>query len=625
MAQKSQGRDRFTMALAGIAIVVVLYFAREVLVPIALAVFVAFVLAPIVRMLERWKFPRIVAVAMTVGIATVSLGGLGWLVEQQAAEVATNLHDYRANVIRKLSILRPSKQSALSKAGSAIEELGKEIAKPVEPTAEEVASAPPAEPVTVRLVEAPTPPITYLRDMLGPMLARLATGVMVVVFAIFMLLRREDLRNRLIRLIGEREMHITTPAIDDAARRLSRYLLTQSAVNAGVGTVVGLGLFLIGMPNAALWGFIIAILRFVPYVGTWLGAAFPIVLSIAVTEGWREPLLVAGIVIGAEVIGGSFVEPLLVGSGTGLSPLAVLTSAVFWAWLWGPIGLVLSTPIAVVLSVVGRHVRSLSFLNVLLGDEPVLTPEARFYQRLLAGDQEESMRIVEEFAKGMDSVEVDDSLLIPALRLAEFDRHRGELDEQQEQAVREILGAIIEDQWSRAEPGALTEAVGVMPVLCVPARDAADELTAKMLEKALAERGIASESLSAGGSPREVAERFAKLPEAVICVCALPPNALLHTRSLWRELRARCPRHRILICLWDDSLDEKSVRERIGRIPAEALTRSLKQAAEALESVVREGGGTKPEAEEKPVQHKEEGSGRIGAKKAARHERVPGS
>lgn len=600
MARNTKTSNRLSMIAGGALIVAILYFGREVLVPIALAVFVAFVLAPIVRLLEKWKLPRVVAVALTVGVATVSLGALGWLVEQQAVEVASNLHDYKANVIRKLSVLRPSKQSAISKAGSAIEELGKEISKPTEAGAEEVVqpATPLSTPMIVKLVEEPTPPITYLRDMLGPVLARIATGLMVIVFAIFMLLRREDLRNRLIRLIGEREMHLTTPAFDDAARRLSRYLLTQSVVNAGVGAVVGTGLFLIGMPNAALWGFIIAILRFVPYVGTWIGAAFPILLSIAVTEGWREPLFVAGVVIGAEVIGGSFVEPLLVGSGTGLSPLAVLTSAVFWAWLWGPIGLVLSTPIAVVLSVVGRHVRSLAFLNILLGDEPVLTHEARFYQRLLAGDHEESTRIVEEFAKDKESVEVDDLLLIPALRLAENDRHRGELDEQQEQAVRDTIGAIIEDLGSQPVPAAVESEEGLLPIICVPARDHADELSARILEKALRARGHSVETLSSRQTAREIVVDLSKRPPSVLCICALPPSALLHTRVLWQQLRIRCPQHRIVVGLWDDKLDRQLVRSRLGDVPAEAIATTVRAASDRLQERARVDAGTEmPEAE----------------------------
>lgn len=592
MARTNQRQNRLPLLFSCVLIAAVLYFAREVLVPIALAVFVAFVLAPIVRMLERWRLPRVVAVALTVGVATVSLGALGWLVEQQAVEVASNLHDYKANVIRKLSVLRPSKQSAISKAGSAIEELGKEIAKPAEGGTEGPPPPPAAvsPPMTVRIVEEATPPITYLRDMLGPVLARIATGLMVIVFAIFMLLRREDLRNRLIRLIGEREMHLTTPAFDDAARRLSRYLLTQSVVNAGVGVVVAVGLFLIGMPNAALWGFIIAILRFVPYVGTWIGAAFPILLSIAVTDGWREPLLVAGIVIGAEVIGGSFVEPMLVGSGTGLSPLAVLTSAVFFAWLWGPIGLVLSTPIAVVLSVVGRHVRSLAFLNILLGDEPVLTPEARFYQRLLAGDQEESARILEEFAKGKEPVEVYDRLLIPALGLAETDRHRGELDEQQEQAVRDTLDAIIQDLGAASEcSGQMEGAPGeAMPIVCVPARDYADELSAKILERALHERGLRAETLSSNQSTREMVEELSIRAPSVLCICALPPSALLHTRVLWQQLKVRCPEHRVVVGLWDEKLDLEQVRARLGLVADESIATSVGQASDRLGLVVAE-------------------------------------
>jgi len=582
MARAIQKQNKLPLLISCFLIAIVLYFAREVLVPIALAVFVAFVLAPIVRLLERMKLPRVAAVALTVGVATVSVGALGWLIEQQAVEVANNLHDYKSNILRKLSVLRPSKESAFGKAGTAIQELGKEMSKPEAETGAVTPEAP-KEPIGVRLVEEPTPPITYARDILGPVLARIATAAMVIVFAIFMLLRREDLRNRLIRLIGQREMHITTPAFDDAAQRLSRYLLTQSIVNAGVGTIVGVGLFLLGMPNAALWGFIIAILRFVPYVGTWIGASFPIAMALATSDGWTEPLLVAGLVIGVETLGGSFIEPMLVGSGTGLSPLAVLTSAVFWAWLWGPIGLILSTPIAVCLSVLGRHVRSLAFLNVLLGDEPVLTPEAQFYQRLLAGDQEESTRIVEEFAKGKESIiEVYDSLLIPALRLAEIDRHRGDLDEQQEQTIRDILGAIIDDLGAQNEVPLIAGSEAAEPVVCVPARDMADELSARMLEKALLSRGVKAEALSSRHSARETVEQLTKRPASVICICALPPSALLHTRVMWQQLRALSPKHRIVIGLWDDTPELENVRERLGRIPKEAIATTTKRAVESI-------------------------------------------
>jgi len=586
MARSLQPQNRLALTISFALIVAALYFAREVFIPIALAAFVAFLLAPIVTQLERVKVPRMVAVVITVGLATVSVGAIGWFVQQQAVEVASNLHDYKANIARKLSAIRPSRESAIGRAGAAIEELGREFTKPVaEGSGSGAATTEPlAEPIGVRVIAEPTPPIAYARDILGPVLAPLATAAMVVVFTIFMLLRREDLRNRLIRLIGEREMHITTPAFDDAAHRLSRYLLTQSIVNAGVGFVIAVGLFFLGVPNAPLWGVIIAILRFVPYVGTWIGAAFPIVVSFAISDGWQQPLIVAGLVIGVEVLGGSFVEPMLVGSGTGLSPLAVLTSAVFWAWLWGPVGLILSTPITVCLAVLGRHVRRLSFLNVLLGDEPVLTPEARFYQRLLAGDQEESARIVHEFAKGKESVEVYDCLLIPALRLAEVDRHGGEMDEAQELTVRDTLNAIIEDYGLQSQDPAPVDRGGLeqMPVLCVPARDSADELSAKMLEKILTGSGIRAEALSSRHSTREMVEQISKLPPSVLCICALPPSALLHTRALWQQLKQRCPEHRIVIGLWDDRLEMASVQERIGRIPAESIATKLKQAAEIV-------------------------------------------
>ena len=244
--------------------------------------------------------------------------------------------------------------------------------------------------------------------------------------------------------------------------------------------------------------------------------------------------------------------------------------------------MILSTPIAVCLAVLGRHVRSLAFLNVLLGDEPVLTPEAHFYQRLLAGDQEESTRIVEEFAKGKESIEVYDSLLIPALRLAEIDRHRGDLDEQQEQTVRDILSAIIDDLGAQNDVPLIAGSEAEEPVVCVPARDMADELSARMLEKALLSRGVKAEALSSRHSARETVEQLTKRPASVICICALPPSALLHTRVMWQQLRALSPKHRIVIGLWDDTPELENVREQLGRIPKEAIATTTKRAIESI-------------------------------------------
>ncbi|HEX8877751.1 MAG TPA: AI-2E family transporter [Phycisphaerales bacterium] len=562
----------------------ILYFAREVLIPIVLATFIAFLLAPFVRALERMRLSRAAAVIVTVAIATIGVGAVGWLVEEKAFELASQLPKYKANIINKLSVLKPLTQGVLDQAGTTIQELGSELVKSAKESSNAangaaVAQLPP-EPLPVRVVADATPPLTYASTYLGPLLARMATAGMVVVFTIFMLLRREDLRSRVIRLIGPDEMHHTTPAFDDAAQRLSRFLLVQTLLNASIGGLIGLGLFFLHVPGAALWGLVIALLRFVPYVGTMLGAAFPIALSLATSPGWTQPLQVLVLIVVVDVAFSNFVEPMVVGAGTGLSPLAVLASAVLWTWLWGPVGLILATPITVCLAVLGKHVRSLWFLEILLGTEPVLTPQAACYQRLLAGDQEEATRLVDTFAQGRTSVEVYDGLLLPALALAERDRHRGELDERREQSIRDILAVLIEDVGAR---DAALPPAGMGPVVCVPARDAADELTARMLERVLTTRGIAAETLSCTLTPREAVRSLTERPPAVVCICALPPGAMLHTRVLWHHLERVGPR--MIIGVWDDSADREALRVQLGLPSQDGLATSIKQAADEIDAL----------------------------------------
>ena len=296
----------------------------------------------------------------------------------------------------------------------------------------------------MQVVGWPYQPLELVREALGSLLSPLLTAGIVVIFAIFILLQREDLRDRLISLAGEERMDVTTQALDDTAQRISRYLLMQATVNVSMGLLVALGLWLIGLPNALLWGLLAGTLRFIPYVGIWIAAAMPILLSLAIfPHGWLAPLAVLALFAGLEILVANVVEPLLYGGSTGISPLAVLVAAIFWAWLWGPLGLLLSTPLTVCLVVLGKYVPALSFLNVLLGDEPVLDPSSRFYQRLLAADQEEAEDLAEDRLESSPLVKIYDEILVPALRLAELDHHRGRLDNGRlagmYQAVREIV------------------------------------------------------------------------------------------------------------------------------------------------------------------------------------------
>src|SRR5580658_2943806 len=372
----------------------------------------------------------------------------------------------------------------------------------------------PVSPVPVRMVPSPTSGWTSFRDLGGPILAPIGRAGIVFIFTVFMLLKREDLRNRLLRLAGLGQLNVMTQALDDAAGRVSRYILMQFLVNASFGTLFGLGLYLIGVPNPVLWGVLAAILRIVPYVGTLVAATLPFALSLAVFDGWFRPLLVFLLVAGLELTIANFVEPWLYGTHVGISSLALLVTAVFWTVLWGPAGLILATPLTVCVVVLGRYVPQLSFLHILLGDEAVLAAEAQLYQRLLAMDQLEAHSIVAQFLKGRPLVELYDSVLIPALSMAEQDRHKGAIDAAREEflflSINEMIAEFSEyqlpDSAAEEDPAAVAHAGEQLEsrIFCVPAHDRADEITAAMLAQLLEQKGFAVLSFPvAGASPHD--------------------------------------------------------------------------------------------------------------------------
>ncbi len=379
------------LTLATILVAVaILYFGKEILVPLALAILFSFLLAPLVRRLERvgvWRIPSVLLVTLT---ALAAILGIGYILGGQMVQFVDRLPEYRSAIDERIASIRSSTDGPLGRASRNIQEIGKELitTRPAAPAAAVPATQ---APVPVRVVDGPSQPLEMVRTALGSLLSPLLTAGIVAIFVIFILVQREDLRDRLIRLAGQERLDVTTQALDDTARRISRYLLMQATVNTGMGVMVALGLWLIGLPNAVLWGLLAAVLRFVPYVGIWIAAALPVVLSLAVfPHGWMAPVAVLALFLLLELLVANFVEPLLYGGSTGISPLAVLVAAIFWAWLWGPVGLLLSTPLTVCMVVLGTYVPALGFLNVLLGDQPVLDPSVRFYQRLLAGDQEEA-------------------------------------------------------------------------------------------------------------------------------------------------------------------------------------------------------------------------------------------
>ncbi len=569
-----------------------LYFAREILVPLAAAVLLSFLLTPPVRFLERWRLGRLTSVMLVFMVAVACAAGVGYVVGNQLFDVLNELPSYKANLRTKMESLRGRPGGSLAKATASVQELSKELAAPKQEVAEaprtlsktQRLAAQQAElgkPVPVELVEPPSNALQSVRNIAGPLVGPLGKVIVVVIFTIVILIKREDLRNRVLRLLGRGRLPRATQAFDDAAERVTRYLRLQFLVNIVFGGLIALGLYLIGLPSALLWGAMAGLLRFMPYLGPILGGALPTLLALAVFPGWRYPLMCLGLFLVIEMIVAYAVEPWLYGSHTGVSSLAILVSAAFWTTLWGPVGLVLSTPLTVCLLVLGRHAPQLEFLYVILGDEPVLEPEAELYQRLLALDQQEAQAVLDRAADGKTPLEIYDGILVPSLRLSEEDRHRGGLDADRENFIVQSMNEFIAKLASRHED----EGTGVeagMRVLCLPAGDRADEVTAVMLAHALQLAGIFAMVLPRADLPGDSFANVAVEPGDVICICALAPFALMNARTLSKRLRTRFPRQKILVGLWSRSGEVEDFEERLAKAFDVQVVTTLSDAMERL-------------------------------------------
>ena len=424
---------------------------------------------------------------------------------------------------------------------------------------------------------------------MGPLAGPLETAGLVIIFMAFMLVNREDLRNRLIRLGGQGQLSMMTQALEDASDRLSRYLLLQFLVNACYGLLFGLGLYVIGVPHALLWGALAALLRFVPYVGSWIATAFPIVMAVAVFPGWKHSLLTFSLFAVLELITGNVIEPWLYGAHMGISSLAILVAAIFWATLWGPVGLILSTPLTVCLILVGRYVPQMSFLEVLLGDSPALNPEELFYQRLLAMDPDEARNVAEDYLENKSLEQLYESVLIPALRLAEEDRHTDILGDRSSefisQSTRELIDDL-EDRDKRQASPAEAAADGGAPdarfanarIVCLPARDDADELVGMMLAQLLRRAGINNARFLAIGTVDNMLDEVAQGKFQIACISALPPFAVGQARSLCKRLRARFPDLAIVIGLWGFTGGVPKAQQRVGPGCTDAVATTLSEA-----------------------------------------------
>ena len=586
-----------------------LYFAREILIPLAFAVILTFVSNPVVALLEKARIGRALSVAVTVLVAMAAAGGVSWIIAVQIVDVAQDFPTYRQNIHAKMESLRIPGEGPLGLAANSLKEIGHEISSPYAPIPAAGAaaqirkqrSAPitTAAPLPVQIVPQAAGELDYLRDLVQPVVRPLAEAGLVLIFTVFMLIKRFDLRHRLFRLVGLGQINMMTQALDDAAQRVSRYLLMQILVNAGFGILFGFGLYFIGVPNPALWGAVAGILRIVPYLGTLVAAAMPIALSLAAFNSWLPPLLVFVVFAGLELIIGNFVEPWLYGTNTGISSLALLVAAIFWTVLWGPAGLILSTPLTVCVVVLGRYVPQFSFLHTLLGDEEVLGPEAQIYQRLLAMDQPEAHAIVDRFLKEKTLVEFYDSVLIPTLNMVEEDRHKGALEKTREEFLFLSINEMITElsEYQPAGDSTATEDAAVEPgadqrpnanIICLPANDRADEVSAAMLAQLLEQAGHVALSLPiAMAAPAELLALLEKRQDDVVCISALPPYAFPPARTLCRLIRERFPKLRLVVGVWGFSGDTEKAKARFERTQPDRLLTSLAQAVEQIQELLR--------------------------------------
>ncbi|MGH8595547.1 MAG: AI-2E family transporter, partial [Gammaproteobacteria bacterium] len=571
-----------------------LYFAREIAIPFALALLLSFMLTPLVARLRRWGLPRVPSVIGVVAFSFAVLGSAGYLIAGQLSALGDELPQYQRNLQKKIKALRFEEGGTLAKIGKMTHELQADIAAETkQPATSPQISSGQARPIPVETYKPEPTAAEALRDNLAALAGTLGTAGVVVIFVFYMLLNREDLRERVLRLAGPGQLHATAEALDDAGQRVSRYLVRQLLINTGYGVPIAIGLYFIGVPYAVLWGCLAIVLRFIPYLGPIIAAVLPIGLAFAVDPDWSIALYAIALFLTLELITNNLIEPWLYGTTTGISPLAILVAAVFWTWLWGLAGLFLSTPLTVCLVVLGRHVPYLEFLDVLLGDQPVLPPGARFYQRMVVNDHESAEQYAAQFLEENSLETLFDEMIVPALSLAEQSRQRGQLSEAQEKYLlrntRELIESLIDRESKKERDSgdkgfdAESEASPVLrSVLCVPAEDEADELIAHMLCHLLERRDIVARVVASEAiETRKVAAAARKAVE-IFCVSALPPNALLRARAVTRRLRAKFSRKKIIVGLWKVDLEDEKLRKRLSVLNADHIVATLAEAANQI-------------------------------------------
>ncbi len=598
-------------------IVATLYFGREILVPIALAILLSFVLAPLVGALQRIRVPRGLAVVSVVVTAFALIFAIGSLLAAQLTQLAGDLPRYQSTMSDKIQSFRETTagRGTLERASGMLKDLSKELDKPKDAPSALNLKTPTLTPVPVEVRQPDPGALESLQSLIAPLLHPLATTGIIIIFVIFILLQREDLRNRLIRLAGSHDLQRTTAALDDAASRLSRLFLIQLLLNGTFGLVIGIGLWFIGIPSAILWGILAGVLRFVPYIGAAIAAAFPLALSVAVDPSWTMLIGTLALFVVVEPIVGHVIEPMVYGHSTGLSPVAVVASATFWTALWGPIGLVLATPLTVCLVVLGRHVERLEFLDVMLGDRPALSPPEIFYQRMLAGDPTEAAEKAEQFLKERSLSSYYDEVALKGLQLAQADAERGALDSERSGKIRDAVSEFVvnlADQDDRpprnknattdAEATSAVESVaddlpfenlpvldkdelppewlGEHPVLCVAGRSPLDEGAAIMLGQLTTAHGLSARVEAAEALSVANVFRLDTTGVAIACLVYLDANGPAHMRYSVQRLRRKMPNARIILCCLMKDMDSPTLNQLRDGAKADLAAASLGEAVQ---------------------------------------------
>ena len=605
------------LTLAAVVILIAaVHFGQRVLIPLALAMLLSFLLAPLVARLRRWALPRVVAVLASVSLAALAILVVIVTVTLQALELADSLPQYRRNVEAKIESIRTVPGGRIDRLLKLIDSVGSNGAAETLMPAPDVQSttfpdtavaseqtAP--KPLPVEVVEHALTPLDVLAAVVNPII----TAGIVVILVIFILLAREDIRNRFVMLLGNRrgQMYVTTQVMDEAAARVSRYLLMQLVVAVSYGVPIGVGLAVIGVPNAALWGLLAIALRFVPYIGPWVAAGFPLAMAFAVDPGWSMVLWTACLFVVVELILNNVIEPWLYGSSAGMSPLGILLATVFWASLWGPVGLIVATPLTACLVALGRYIPGLNVLTLLLGNAPPLPLHVRIYQRVLALDPDEPDDLAREYLKGHSLEEFYGDLLVPVLTLIESERHdNDEFGQSHYEMVLAQVQGLVEDFADHPEYNADSstgietanardvDATGQLDeesteAYCMPAHSPSDELVALMVAVLLRRRGIAAAALSGQLLASERIERLERTPAPIVCVCAVPPSAVIHARHIVKRIERTNADAQVIVTICDSRTKVDELQKRLATRPSITVVTTLQQAVEHLKAVAPRG------------------------------------